>query len=140
MIFVQDDDYNKVIKDDILDRVIQGSPAYLWDAERASRAEMISYLNPRFDTMTIFSQTGDARDALIVMYFVDIVLYHIHSRINPKQVPEIRVERYERAIAWLKAVSRGEIVPALPTIPTEDGQQANNAIAYGSKTKRCNDY
>lgn len=140
MIFVADDDYQKVIKDEILSQVIQGNPAYLWDAEKASKAEMESYLRPRYDAVAIFSQTGDNRNALIVMYFVDIVLYHIHSRINPRQIPEIRIDRYERAIYWLKAISRGEIVPDLPTTPTPEGTTDTTAVSFGSKTKRCNDF
>ena len=73
------------------------------------------------------------------MLFVDIVLYHIHSRINPRQIPEIRVDRYERAIAWLKMVTKGEVTPDLPTLPTE-GVQDTSAIGWGSKQKRCNDF
>lgn len=138
MIYVVDDDYNKVIKDDILDRVLQGNPAYLWDAERATKSEIEGYLSSRYDTTAIFSQTGANRNSYLVMIFVDIVLYHIHSRINPRQIPEIRVDRYERAIAWLKMVTKGEVTPDLPTLPSE--QNETSAIGWGSKQKRCNDF
>lgn len=141
MTFVTTDDYKKVIKDDILNRVIQAEPFILYDAERAAQSEIESYLRPRFDVATIFGQVGLNRNALLVMYFVDVVLYHIHSRINPQQIPEIRGIRYERAIDWLRDVTKGLITPDLPTLPVEEGSTANNtAILYGSKPKRRNDY
>lgn len=141
MTFVTPDDYKKVIKDEILNKVIQAEPFILYDAERAAQSEIESYLRPRFDVATIFGQVGNARNALLVMYFVDVVLYHIHARINPQRTPDLRDVRYERAIDWLRDVTKGLITPDLPTLPTEEGSTANNtAILYGSKPKRNNDY
>jgi hypothetical protein len=55
-------------------------------------------------------------------------LYHLHSRVNPKSVPELRAQRYDDALSWLKRVSRGELTPALPELPDE--QQSTGFAAY----------
>jgi phage gp36-like protein len=141
MTFVNEEDYKIVIKQDVLGKVIQAEPIILYDAERAAQSEIESYLRSRFDVATIFGQVGSARNALLVLYFVDVVLYHVHSRINPNQIPELRVIRYQRVIDWLRDVMKGNITPDLPTLPPEEGSTANNtAILYGSKPKRNNDF
>jgi hypothetical protein len=45
---------------------------------------------------------GDNRDAQMVLYLCDIVLFHLHSRIAPRNIPDLRVKRYDAAIDWLK--------------------------------------
>ena len=54
------------------------------------------------------------RSPLITMYYVDMVLYHVHTRISPRNVPEMRDDRYRAAIKWLHDVSIGELSPLLP--------------------------
>lgn len=79
---------------------------------------------------------GDNRNQQILTYLVDITLYHIHSRIAPRNIPELRVKRYDDAVKWLKMAARGEITPALPIIqPTQGGR-----IRYGGNIKQINSY
>lgn len=87
---------------------------------------------------------GDNRNQQIVMYLIDITLYHIHARINPRNIPELRMVRYDGnnasqnggAIAWLKRVADGIITADLPSlIPTQ-----GLSIQWGSNTKNNNDY
>jgi hypothetical protein len=62
---------------------------------------------------------GDNRNQQLLIYLIDITLYHLHSRINPRNVPELRMIRYDGnspqghqsggAIGWLKRVSNGEV-------------------------------
>lgn len=88
---------------------------------------------------------GDNRNQQIVMYLLDITLYHLHSRINPRNVPDLRKERYDGnnatqnggAIAWLKRVASGDITADLPQILPQQGM----SIRYGSAvTKQINTY
>jgi hypothetical protein len=79
---------------------------------------------------------GDNRNAQLVMYCCDIALFHIHSRIAPRNIPDLRVKRYDDAIKWLKMAGRGEITPALPVIQPLQG----NRIRYNSQIKQVNNY
>lgn len=88
-----------------------------------------------------FEQTDD-RNAKLVEVMVDVVLYNIHSRINPKSIPTTRRIRYDGddpeqrggALGWLKAVQKGTITPDLPVITDEDGETPQNteSLAYGT--------
>lgn len=80
---------------------------------------------------------GDIRNKQVVLYVVDIALYHVHSRINPKNIPELRLERYDNAKGWGKMAARGEITANLPLIEPEQG----SSITYGNNyEKRDNFY
>src|SRR5690606_33860118 len=114
MAFLTNDDYKPQIRDWIKNIVINEDPAIQSKSELAAQAEMESYLRDRYKVGEIFEAEGTARNALIVMYMVDITLYHLHSNISPENVPELRGIRYEAAINWLKAVAKGSISPNLP--------------------------
>lgn len=72
---------------------------------------------------------GDNRNQQIVMYLIDITLYHLHSRINPRNVPDLRKERYDGnnpqqnggAVAWLKRCASGDVTADLPNIIPQQG-------------------
>lgn len=135
MIFLEITDFDKQIKADILTVVIGNDNGILDSSELATLAEMTSYLANRYDVVTIFNKLGTARNGLIVLYAVDILLYHVHSRINPNKIPDLRGIRYESAIAWLKMVAKGELMPDLPLLETPDGG-AIGSVLYGSNEKR----
>lgn len=139
MIFLQETDFKKQIREDTLDRIINDDASILYNAELATIAEIESYLRVRFDVSQIWNKTDTQRNALLVMYAVDILLYHIHSRIAPQQIPPLRGIRYDSAIAWLKAVAKGEISPNLPNIE-EEGKPINSGIIIKSHPKQNFDF
>lgn len=117
--FLTNDDYNKQIQAWIRNVIISNDEDTLLDAELAAQNEMETYLAARYDIAQIFSTTQPAneRNRLIVLFLVDITLYHLHSIISPDLIPELREKRYKSAIQWLKDVSKGIIsVPGLPLI------------------------
>lgn len=83
-------------------------------------------------------EVGDDRNHVIVMYLADITLYHLHSAINPRNIPELRGIRYDAAREWLRDVSRTIINPDLPLL-TEVTDKVP-LVRYGGQTKRTNDY
>jgi hypothetical protein len=93
------------------------------------------------DNASIWAQ-GDNRNQQIVMYLLDITLYHLHSRINPRNVPDLRKERYDGnsptqsggAIAFLKRVASGDVTADLPQILPQQGM----SIRYGSSVAKQN--
>lgn len=80
---------------------------------------------------------GDNRDQLIVMYAVDIALYHLYARTAPKPIPDDRVDRYNAARSTLKGAMNGDILLSLPK-----RQEAKPfvRIRYGSNIKQTNSY
>jgi len=80
---------------------------------------------------------GDNRNQQIKTYMIDITLYHLHSRINPRNVPDFRIARRDDAIGWLKMISKGQITADLPVYTDTDKGQ--NTI-YGSNEKLTHSY
>ena len=79
---------------------------------------------------------GDNRNPQMVMYMIDITLYHLHSRIAPRNIPQLRIDRYDAAISWLKMAMKGSITAALPTKQPPQGAR----IRAGSNIKNINSY
>jgi hypothetical protein len=78
----------------------------------------------------------DNRDAQMVMMIIDVALFHLHSRIAPRNIPELRVKRYEAAVEWFRMCAEGKITPALPLIQPKQG----NRIRFGGNVKNINNY
>lgn len=135
MAFLIFNDYASLIKDDILQAVMDNNLVLLNEVELMAQAEIESYLNQKYDVVNIFNKTSTERNPLIVMYMIDIVLYHIHARINPKFIPEIRKDRYDIALMWLDKVSKGQLNPDLPIIDNSDGNSTGLPSRLGSNEK-----
>lgn len=137
MRFLNDNDYKKQIRLWVKNIITYEDENVLHDAELAAQAEMETYLVNRYDIQKIFDleQEPKKRNALIVMYLVDMALYHLHSNIQPNDVPEIRYERYKQAIAWLKDVAVGKLSPVLPEKEEMDNENNTGNIFIGSNEK-----
>ena len=118
--FIAPEDYSASIHREILASLLRehsagGQPNPDYDpqvieiCEDRAVAEMRSYLDKTYDCEAIFGARGKARHSLILMMALDITIYHIYCIHNPYKISDIRKERYERALEWLKGVSRGEI-------------------------------
>jgi len=136
MIWLTEYDLKKQIRQSVLSQVIEQDASLLHEAELATLAEIESYLRSRFDVQAIFATTGTDRNALLVMYAVDMLLYHLHSRINPSQIPDLRMQRYENAIEWLMAVAKGTLSPALPLLTIESSENSTKFIIGSQKRRR----
>lgn len=136
MIYLTDNDFNTQITAEILDELIDGDTTLLNAAELAAQSELESYLRHRYDMPAVWDKAGTNRHAIIVMYMVDLTLYHLHSRIALDKTPQLRMDRYDMAIDWLKRVSNGKISPNLPQ--TEEG--GADEIRWGSNQKLSHGY
>jgi len=83
-----------------------------------------------------FFVADDNRDAQMVMMIIDVALFHLHSRIAPRNIPELRVKRYEAAVEWFRMCAEGKITPSLPLIQPKQG----NRIRFGGNVKNINNY
>lgn len=133
MAFLTQNDYLQVIQEDILIMVTENNPTNRLMAENSSMEQMKSYLCTRYDVEAIFAATGAQRNSLIVQLLIDISLYHLHARIDPEMIPDIRRERYKNAIEWLKDVANELINPVgLPLLTADDGSIESGFRRFGS--------
>ena len=112
--FITTSDYDATIHREILDALLRTDsptfdPQIIEICEDRALSEMRSYLNKQYDCDAIFSATGEDRHPLILMFAVDITVYHIFCQHNPYKMAKIRQDRYDRAIEWLKGVMKGDI-------------------------------
>jgi hypothetical protein len=129
-------DYTMQIQDVNLQQIISANVAIRESADLLAQAEARSYLIQKYDFDAEMLKTGTQRDPQLLAYIIDISLFHLHSRIAPRNIPELRQTRYENAIAFLKMCSFGEVTPKLTPISPAQG----NRIRYGGNAKKINQY
>lgn len=136
MAYLQCDDYLLQIQDVNLQQIINNNEAIRENAGLLAEAEARSFLIQKYDFESELSKSGTERDPQLLAYIIDIALFHLHSRIAPRNVPELRQTRYENALAWLKMCAFGDVTPKLTPISPAQG----NRIRYGGNTKKINQY
>lgn len=94
-------------------------------------------------TNTTYFTAIDDRNQKLIQIVTDVFLYHLHARLNPRNIPEHRRIRYDgdgdiqkamSAIKWLLMVQKGTIAPNLTPALDEDGEQLSTgqSIIYGN--------
>lgn len=94
-------------------------------------------------TDTAFFSVGDDRNQKLVQVVVDVFLYHLHTRLNPRNVPMHRKIRYDgdgdidkamSATKWLLMVQKGTVTPSLTPTLDDDGEeiQDGQSIIWGT--------
>lgn len=136
--FINPEDYDASIHQEILDALIRSDKQIIEICEDRAIAEMRGYLSTRYDCDRVFSEEGTNRNQLVLMMALDIAIYHIFSIHNPRNMSQIRADRYERAVEWLKGVRKGDIsVDGLPEVEPET-KDAASQFQIRSNSKRNN--
>lgn len=136
--FINKQDYDATIHKEILDALTREDESILDICEERAISEMKSYMAGRYDVEAIFNARGSERHPLILMMAIDIATYHIFTIHNPQKLTGIRKDRYERAVEWLKHVSRGQvIIEGAP--PKPEGERASEYRMH-SNPKRVNHF
>ncbi|WP_455592919.1 phage protein Gp36 family protein [Bacteroides sp.] len=119
--FIQEEDYEVQARQEML-CLLDGTDerSALMKAERFAISQIRKYIGGRYDCDTLFSATGEDRDAYIVMITIDIVIYHLWAKKAPKSIPTHRKERYSDVLDWLTNVGSGEMPTDLPQLSTDD--------------------
>ena len=133
MAFLTIEDYKEVIKGNILTDIIEGDDTLRISAELKAQELIESYLRMRYKVSEIFSRTGLNRNPIIIQFMLDITLYYLHKRINPNQIPDLRIDEFDNAKDWLYKVSAGKLSPNLPELANHEGN--SRVIGYGSNCK-----
>lgn len=129
--FIVLEDYDASIHREILAALLRvGSESYdpqiVEICEDRAIAEMRGYLAKAYDAEAIFAARGSQRHPLVLMFALDIAIYHIFCTHNPYKISKVREERYKRAVEWMKGVMKGDItIEGAPRL--EDDVVAGNS-------------
>ena len=87
-------------------------------------------------TNTAYWAQADNRCQELLTHVVNIVLYRLHTRIAPQNIPRLREQMYNEAISWLTAAANGAITPSLTALEPKQGAR----IRWGGNIKNVNSY
>ncbi len=136
--FITKEDYGASIHAEILDAATRSDSTIIELCQERAISEMKGYLAKRYDIEKVFAATGSDRNQLVLMMAIDIAIYHIFSVHNPRIISEVRVERYKRALEWLRRVRRGdEDINGLPELESGDRERTSQYLLR-SNPKRTN--
>ena len=140
--FLTENDYDTLILDEDRLLISKETLKVRQDAEGMAIDQISGFIRNKYNVQATFALQGDARSKVLVMYTMDIALYHLHSSVPGRFVPEIRRIRYEDALSWLKDIAKGLISPDFPLITDpETGETVTGpAFIYGSSTKQDNSW
>ena len=136
MAYLNNNDFLLHIQDVNMQQIINSNEAIRDQANLLAIAEARSYLIQKYDIDKELTKTTTARDQQILSNIIDISLYHLHSRLAPRNIPELRQTRYDNAIMWLKMCANGDVTPAIEKLTPESGMR----IRYGGNLKNINMY
>lgn len=92
-----------------------------------------------YDTDAIFSQTGDARNGLLLTHTKSVAVWYVTQLSNVDIVYQQVKDRYDRAITYLKDLAAGNSsITTLPVLPSEDDADnpaSKKPFRFGSRTK-----
>lgn len=142
--FIETTDYDATVHRELLDAVTRQDEAIIEICEDRAISEMKGYLSRRFDIAAIFAATGNSRHQLILMFCLDMAVYHIFCIHNPQKLGQIRKDRYDRAIEWLKQVGNPNNPLPVDGLPLNSAALLPDAnttpYVMSSNTKRNNHF
>ena len=127
--FINTSDYDATIHREILDSLLReeaGSSATVEVCENRAIATVRSLIGNRYDCDAIFAATGDQRNVIILKVCLDIAVYEIFCQHNPYKMSQIRKDRYDDAMTFLREVRDFDAsIDGAPLLPEET--QADNS-------------
>lgn len=141
--FLTAEDYNYLIKEDILGRIISHDQTQRISAELWAQELIESYLREKYDVAQVFNKTGTQRNALIMGIMMDLIIHKLHSRLNV-EIPTARIQAYETAMEWLNKVAKptqkGGISIDLPLVEVVAPDIEKVGFYVKSETKQIFDF
>lgn len=139
LVFLTKADVLTRIKEKDLDAITESDDSKLDEPEADALLEFSSYISTRYDYAAILAL--ETKPAIIKRIIIDILLYNLHTRVNPKLIPEKRIELRDDAISWLKLVASPRSNVNADFLPLRDyGEKRGTDISWGSRKKRNNHY
>jgi phage gp36-like protein len=142
MAYITKSDLQRFVETDQLTIVSQANDTYIADVILTAQEEVAGYIRHRYDVATIFAMSGSSRNQKLVQVMCDIALYHLFTSAVPRNIPEVRLVRYDGngkstggdAVGWLKMVQIGTITMDLPIYTTDEDK--GQRVIHGNNTTR----
>ena len=83
---------------------------------------------------------GDTRNPLIVQILIDVILYKVLKRTNPRNIPQLRVDSYDEAKTMLDQINKGEIMAFDLPLRTDSAEYSNTIVTGSSTTTKTSTY
>lgn len=137
MAFLAPDEMRTHLYKENIDVISRDDETNVTAAIDAAIEEAAGYLGA-YDREKIFAAEGDARNALLLIFVKDIAVWHFVNLCNAGTDLQLRQDRYERAVSWLRSVQKSETKPNLPVAEDAEGNPAPavGEYIYGSNPKR----
>lgn len=136
--FIEKSDYPQSVHTEILDALIRNDETILDLVEDRNIGLAKGYIEGRYDADAMFAARGAERNKVLLGVCLDLVLYDIFSIHNPQKMSQIRKDRYDRAVEWLKAVQKGNVT--ISGAPRLTEAETNDSFRIVSNRKRDNHY
>ena len=124
--------------------VVTDDNGYVYIALQASTNVALtstSYWSPlkniTYSNTTYWVQ-GDNRYPMFIEIAMDLTLYNLHSRINPRNIPDLRVLRNKEALDQLERWGSGTDTAEVLEVNTTE--QTGFSIRYGSSIEKTNNF
>ena len=138
--FILLSDYDATIHREILDSLLRGDAAegnaVIEVCENRAVATVRSLIGARYDCDAIFSATGDERNVLVLKVCVDIAVYEIFCQHNPYKMSQVRKDRYDDAMQWLRDVRDFNANIEGAPLLDEESRNDNSRWLIGSHPQR----
>lgn len=101
--------------------------------ESMAIAKVRSALRQRYNTDALFSAEGEERNALLVLHVLNVFVYLLYRRINPRKIPQTVREDHDETLAWLDRVAAGKEVPDFPPAEPEEDNAGTARFGGGQR-------
>lgn len=122
--------------------IVTDDDGYVYTALQASTNQELtntSYWSPMVNIAinnTTYWATLDNRYPLFVELAMDMALYNVHARINPRNIPELRIERNREALDQLDRWASGTDTAEVMNV--NESEQTGYSIRWGSSLEKQN--
>lgn len=131
--FLEIEELNTVAAEYKLQEIVDYDDTILAACIRAAVSRVRSYLAGRYDVETVFSATGEERNADLLEICKNTALWFLIRRNNMDIMYNRVKETFDRDMAYLKDIAAGTVPAGLPLRKT-DGKPVG-AIRSGSNRK-----
>lgn len=128
----------------VIDDIVTDDNGYVYTAIADSTNQKLTetaYWEPMVNVPTSnadYWTVGDNRYPMFVELAMDMTLYNLHARINPRNIPELRIERNREALDQLDRWASGTDTAEVLNINTTDSE--GFSIRYGNSLDKQDNF
>jgi len=110
MKYITLNDLKTLLKENVINDLSENNYPLLDSLESYAISQVNAFIGFKFDVNASLQK----RNPFIIMLLIDILSYHLTSRMTHVEVPDNIQQRYDDALKYLKDVSMGKITPDIP--------------------------